>query len=103
MTPLDRAIFICGSQSELVRRINGKPATGYVYHWRRNGITGQVAVDIERAVRAAIAESEDAAIRAGIDGPVTVEQLLPSLEWQRDEAGSVIGFLTPVAQQAGAG
>lgn len=93
MNPLDRAIAICGTQSELARRATGKPSTGHVYHWRNNGVSESVAVLIERAVAEAIAESPEAAARAEQHGgAVTVEELRPDLTWTRDERGAVISF-----------
>ena len=74
MTPLDRAISICGTQAELARRVKGKPDNGHVYHWRKNGFSEDIAMAIERAVADAIAESPEAAARAAeLGGPVTVE------------------------------
>lgn len=102
MTPIDRAVRICGKQSELARRVTGKPATGYVYHWRTNGVTAQIAAGIENAVRAAIAESEEcAAVAAKLGGPVRAEELLPdaSVRWIRGESGFITAYekqLTPV-------
>lgn len=99
MTPLDRAVAICGTQSELARRVTGKPATGYVYHWRKNGVTKVVAAAIENAVKAAIAERPESAQTAITHGgPVLADELLPGVEWIRDEAGLVTGFVEPVPQ-----
>lgn len=93
MTPLERAIAICGTQSDLARRVTGKPSTGHVYHWLRNGVTELVAIAIETAVKAAIQESQEAAERAANQGgAVLVEELLPDLEWIRDDEGEVVGF-----------
>jgi DNA-binding transcriptional regulator YdaS (Cro superfamily) len=97
MHPLEKAISICGTQSELARRVTGKPGTGHVYHWRKNGLTEEAAIAIERAVSEAIAESTDAAARAEeLGGPVTVEALRPDREWERDEAGQITGYRVPV-------
>lgn len=97
MTPLERAIAICGTQSALARRVTGKPATGHVYHWRNNGFSEDIAIAIESAVAAAIAESADAAERAEkLGGAVTVEQLRPDRVWERDASGVITGYRVPV-------
>ncbi|HYQ23964.1 hypothetical protein [Stenotrophomonas sp.] len=102
MTPLDRAILICGTQSELARRVTGKPATGYVYHWRKNGVTEEVAIAIERAVTTAVGEDPAAAARAAANGGgVTADELLPGVRWERDEAGAVVGYFKNVPPLAG--
>lgn len=102
MTPLDKAIWICGTQSELARRVTGKPATGYIYHWRKNGVTEEVAIAIERAVAAAVMEDRAAAERAAIHGGgVTADELLPSVRWERDEAGTVVGYFKTVVLSGG--
>lgn len=98
MTPIQRAIAICGTQSELARRVKGKPATGFVYYWIRNGVTEEDAVAIEAAVLAAIGEDSAAAKRATeVGGPVTVEELRPDIEWSRDDAGTVVSYTKRVA------
>lgn len=98
MTPLDRAIAICGTQSELARRVTGKPATGYVYHWRKNGVTAEVAIAIERAVQAAMCEDVGAARRAfDLGGQVTADQLLPEVRWERDGEGAIVGYFKSVS------
>lgn len=108
MTPLDRAVRICGTQSELARRVTGKAATGYVYHWRKNGVTEQVAACIENAVHAAISESrESAAVAEELGGPVRAEELLldSSVRWIRGESGMVTGYekqLPPVEVEGAA-
>jgi DNA-binding transcriptional regulator YdaS (Cro superfamily) len=97
MTPLERAIAICGTQSELARRVTGKPATGHVYHWRNNGFSEDIAVAIEAAVRAVVDESAEAAERAVMcGGLVTVEELRPDREWDRDESGAITGYRVPL-------
>mgnify|MGYP007112261775 CR=1 FL=1 len=83
MTPIDRAVRICGKQSEL-------------------------AACIENAVHAAIAESEEAAATAEkLGGPVRAEELLPdaSVRWIRGESGLVTGYekqLAPVEVEGAA-
>jgi hypothetical protein len=102
MTPLERAIAICGTQSELARRVTGKPATGHVYHWRNNGFSEEIAIAIEAAVDSIIAESPEAALRAAdLDGRVTVEQLRPDREWQRDDSGRITRYSVPVESPDG--
>jgi DNA-binding transcriptional regulator YdaS (Cro superfamily) len=97
MTPLERAIAICGTQSELARRVTGKPATGHVYHWRNNGFSEEIAIAIEAAVQAIVAESPEAAERASEHGGVvTVEELRPDREWDRDERGAITGYRVPI-------
>lgn len=99
MTPLDRAVTICGTQSELARRVTGKPATGYVYHWRKNGVTAIVAAAIENAVKAAIAERQESAEAAEKHGgPVLADELVPGVQWIRGADGLVTGFVNPVPQ-----
>lgn len=101
MTPLDRAIAICGTQSELVRRVTGKPGTGHVQHWRKNGLSEPFAIAIERAVADAISESPEAAARAAANGgAVTVEQLRPDRDWERDAGGEITGYRVPVPPSA---
>lgn len=103
MTPLDRAIAICGTQTELARRVTGKPASGYVYHWRNSGVSEEVAIAIERAQRAVVAESADAAQRASAHGGIAVvEELRPDREWVRDEAGAIVEYRVPVLPAAAA-
>lgn len=102
MTPLQRAIAICGTQSELARRVTGKPATGYVYHWRKNGVTEEVAIAIERAVASAMAENQDAALRAGtLGGKVTADELIPGVRWERDADGAIVGYFKRVIGSTG--
>lgn len=92
MNALQRAIAICGTQTELARRVKGKPASGHVHHWMQNGFDEATAIAIERAVAGIVAEFPAAAERAREFGLVTVEQLLPALEWHRDADGAVISF-----------
>ncbi|EKT4097700.1 hypothetical protein [Stenotrophomonas maltophilia] len=102
MTPLQRAIAICGTQSELARRVTGKPATGYVYHWRKNGVTEEVAIAIERAVASAMAENQDAAKRAAtLGGRVTADELIPDVRWERDAGGAIVGYFKRVSGSLG--
>lgn len=93
MTPLETAIFICGTQTELARRVTGKPASGHVYHWRKNGFSEDVAIAIERAQRAAVLESEEAANRAReVGGVATVEMLRPDRDWIRSPDGQLVEY-----------
>ena len=46
---LQEAIAICGTQTELARRIGGKVKTGHIYHWLRNRVPPERCADIERA------------------------------------------------------
>jgi hypothetical protein len=97
MTPLERAIHICKTQAELARRVTGKPATGHVYYWLKNGFTEDVAIAIEQGLQALVAESHDAAIRAAaVGGIVRVEELRPDRDWDRDERGAITGYRVPV-------
>lgn len=104
MNPLERAIAICGTQTELARRVTGKPATGHVYHWRRHGVSEEIAIAIEVAVAAVIAESPEAAGRAvELGGAVTAEDLRPDREWERDtETGAITGYRVPVPPRTAA-
>lgn len=55
MSPLEKAISICGdSQSELARRIGGKVRTGHVYYWLRNKVPPEHCLAIERATGGAV-------------------------------------------------
>jgi DNA-binding transcriptional regulator YdaS (Cro superfamily) len=54
MTPLQRAIEHCGSQSELARRMGGKVRTAHIYHWLRNGVTAERCIAIEHATGGAV-------------------------------------------------
>lgn len=97
MTPLDRAIAICGTQTELARRVTGKPASGFVYHWRNSGFSEDIAIAIERAQAAAVADDPIAAERAGaLGGIATVEALRPDRDWVRDGAGVIVAYRVPV-------
>lgn len=49
MNALEKAITICGSQSELARRIGGKVRTGHIHYWLRNRVPADRCVDIEQA------------------------------------------------------
>ncbi|WP_262246399.1 hypothetical protein [Stenotrophomonas maltophilia] len=78
--------------------MTGKPATGYVYHWRKNGVTEEVAIAIERAVASAMAENEDAAKRADtLGGRVTADELIPGVRWERDAGGAIVGYFKRVS------
>ena len=98
MQPLDRAIRICGTQSELARRVTGKPGTGHVYHWRNNGFSEDVALAIEQAQRDIVAEDPEAASRAvEVGGIATVEQLRPDWQWERGADGRVLRYVVDLA------
>lgn len=49
MSPLQQAIAICGSQSELARRLGGKVRTGHIYHWLRSNVPPERCAEIEVA------------------------------------------------------
>ena len=49
MEPLRKAIEVCGSQSELARRIGGKVRTGHIYHWLRSAVPAERCPEIEQA------------------------------------------------------
>lgn len=51
MSALSEAIAICGTQTELARRIGGKVKTGHIYHWLRNRVPPERCHDIERATQ----------------------------------------------------
>lgn len=103
MTPLERAIAICGTQTELARRVTGKPASGHVYHWRRSGFSEETAIAIERAQTAAIGEDDEAAARATKHGGIaTVEELRPDREWVRDLTGAIVEYRVPVQNERAA-
>lgn len=72
MTPLERAISICGTQTELARRIGGKIATGHVYYWLKHRVPEDMCPAIERATA----------------GQVTVKDLRPDREWTKHSDGS---------------
>jgi hypothetical protein len=90
MDALSRAIEFCTSEAELARRLStlmGRDIrTGHIYYWKKNGFSK--------------ASRDDAipAIEAVTDGAVRVEELCPEVEWQRDEAGTPTGYLTPLTQ-----
>lgn len=54
MTPLQKAIQACGSQSELARRIGGTVRTGHIYYWLRNEVPGEYCRAIEEATAGAV-------------------------------------------------
>lgn len=58
MTPLQKAIQVCGSQSELARRIGGKVRTGHIYYWLRNEVPGEYCRAIEEATSGAVTAYE---------------------------------------------
>lgn len=97
VTPLERAIFIFRTQTDLSRAVLGKVSTGHVYHWLRNGVSEAVAIRIERSARDLVAGDEAARGRAEqVGGVPTVEDFFPSHEWTRDAEGQVTGFLVRV-------
>jgi len=49
MSALEKAITICGSQSELARRIGGKVRTGHIHYWLKNRVPADRCGDIETA------------------------------------------------------
>lgn len=49
MSALEDAITICGSQSELARRIGGKVRTGHIHYWLRNKVPADRCAAIEKA------------------------------------------------------
>lgn len=49
MTPLENAIALCGSQSELARRIGGKVRTGHIHYWLRHNVPAEHCGAIETA------------------------------------------------------
>lgn len=51
---LQRAVDICGSQSELARRLGGKIKQQHVHYWLENGLSAVQAIPIERAVNGAV-------------------------------------------------
>ncbi|MGG4629364.1 hypothetical protein ACLPGS_10335 [Stenotrophomonas maltophilia] len=82
--------------------MTGKPATGYVYHWRKNGVTEEVAIAIEMAVASAMAENQDAAKRAvTLGGRVTADELIPGVRWERDAGGTIVGYFKRVSGSLG--
>lgn len=46
---LQKAIELCGSQSELARRIGGKVRVGHIYYWLRKGVPLERCPDVARA------------------------------------------------------
>jgi hypothetical protein len=72
--------------------VKGKPASGHVHYWLQHGIDEITAIAIERAVADIVAESPAAADRAREFGLVTVDQLLPEIEWHRDPGGAVSSY-----------
>ncbi|MGV4799012.1 hypothetical protein ACSMEB_07950 [Stenotrophomonas maltophilia] len=82
--------------------MTGKPATGYVYHWRKNGVTEEVAIAIEMAVASAMAENQHAAKRAAtLGGRVTADELIPGVRWERDAGGTIVGYFKRVSGSLG--
>lgn len=70
MSPLEKAIKACGSQSELARRIGSNVRTGHIYYWLRNGVPAEHCIDIENAA----------------EGRVTRYDLRPDVFGQQPEA-----------------
>ena len=66
MTPLQRAIEICGSQSELARRIGGKVKPGHIHYWLKNSVSAEACVGIERATHGAVSRHD---LRPDLFGP----------------------------------
>lgn len=100
MTPVERAIHICGSQAELVRRCGGRTKHGHVYLWLTQGVTPKTAPLIEYAVAACVAGDPVAAARQETSGgPVKAEDLCPSVQWQRDAEGNLLGHFTPLSPE----
>jgi DNA-binding transcriptional regulator YdaS (Cro superfamily) len=79
--PISKAVEACGSEAELARRLGGKVRGGHIYYWRRSG-----SVPLDRC----------AAIESATLGKVRCEDLRPDVQWQRDPAGRVTGYLVPV-------
>lgn len=49
MSDLSKAIELCGSQTELARRIGGRVRTGHLYHWLRAKVPAEHCAAIEQA------------------------------------------------------
>lgn len=72
MTPLEKAIARCGSQSDLARKIGGKVRTGHIYYWLRNKVPVEYCAAIEAATEGQVTR---AMLRADIFGDVPTPQL----------------------------
>jgi DNA-binding transcriptional regulator YdaS (Cro superfamily) len=55
---LERAVKICGSQSELARRLGGKIKQQHIHYWLENGLSPVQAIPIEQAVNGAVTRHE---------------------------------------------
>ncbi|HTE16034.1 MAG TPA: YdaS family helix-turn-helix protein [Burkholderiales bacterium] len=53
-----RAVEICGSQSELARRIGGTCKPQNVSYWVKHGLAPEAAIPIEKAVDMAVTRYE---------------------------------------------
>lgn len=49
MSPLSKAIKVCGSQSELARQIGDGIKTGHIYYWLKNTVPAKRCIAIEQA------------------------------------------------------
>ena len=58
MSPLEKAIEVCGSQSELARRLGGRVRTGHIHYWLKNGVPAERCVAIELATAGAVKREE---------------------------------------------
>lgn len=72
MSPLERSITICGTQSELARRIGGKVRTGHIHYWLRNKVPSERCIDIERATEGQVSRYE---LRPDVFGDAATPQL----------------------------
>lgn len=66
MSPLEKAVKVCGSQSELARRIGGKVRTGHIYHWLRANVPAERCADIEAATNGKVTRYQ---LRPDVFGP----------------------------------
>ena len=53
-----KAVEICGSQSELARRIGGTCKQQNVHYWIENGLTAEQVIPIEKAVNGEVSRHE---------------------------------------------
>lgn len=84
-TPLEHAVSLLGGQRGVARLLNVSP--GAVWQW----LNGRRPLPPEHCglLEAGTAELGD---------PVTAEQLRPDVDFQRDAAGRVSGYVVPVRQ-----
>lgn len=54
MSALSKAIDVCGSQTELARRIGDPVRTGHIYYWLRARIPAEYCEAIEKATAGAV-------------------------------------------------